>query len=352
MGGFRHALEKNDNTTPVMIRHTFTDLLLLSAGIRVATAQQSSIEAGQVVGCESVGCPNISDSVNSTACQVADKSLGAVAVTSYHSGLLNSSVTWTLGLSVPENGNASSGNIQDQLNTVQHTFYMGTEPGVFDDTDIQGWAVFQVSGGNVGHIQNGSYFRPSPLYGWEGNNCTQPGGLPDTCVAWVKNLTTHYVTTASAPNDADLGKVITNSNGTDGVLSCRSVNDDLHEIIYPYSLTGPNASQSITASQNASSNCWPTLPKSNQLAEVFSFNISARPDSLNQALAGIEPIFNIWYSKSQNKVEFHDLCLQPPNLESWGRVEVTSGGAANVTPSSWFALVLGGFVWSGVMMLV
>lgn len=335
-----------------MIRRTLADLLLLVAGIQFAAAQQSSIEDGQVVGCESVGCPNISDSINSTACQVADKKLGAVAVTSYHSDLLNSSVTWTLGVSVPEHGDASSGKFHDRLNAVQHTFYMGTEPGVFDNNDIQGWTIFQLSGGNVGHIQNGTYFRPSPLYGWEGNNCTQPGGLPDTCVAWMKNLTTQYVTTASKPNDADLGRIITTSNDTDGVLSCRSVNDDLHEIVYPYSLTGPNASEPITAAENSSSNCWPTLPKSNQLAEVFSFNISACPDSLNQTLAGIEPIFNVWYSRSQDQVEFHDLCLQPPNLEGWGRLEVTSGGAANVTPLSWSAVVLGGVVWLGVTILV
>ncbi|KAI6788621.1 hypothetical protein KC361_g8935 [Hortaea werneckii] len=335
-----------------MMRRTFTDVLLFSAGMPFTSAQQSTIQAGQVVGCESVGCPNISDSVNSTACQVADKKLGAVAVTSYHSDLLNSSVTWTLGVSVPEHGNASSGESDDQLNTVQHTFYMGTEPGVFDDNDIQGWTIFQLSGGYVGPIHNGTYFRPSPLYGWEGDNCTQPGGLPDTCVAWVKNITTHYVTTAGEPNDADMGKVITNSNDTDEVLSCRSVNDDLHEIVYPHSLTGPNASQPISASQNSSSNCWPTLTKSNQLTEVFSFNISARPDSLNQALAGIEPVYNIWYSKSQDKIEFHDLCLQPPNLESWGRVEVTSGGTAIATPFSWSAFILGSAVWLAMTMLM
>ena len=63
-------------------------------------------------------------------------------------------------------------------------------------------------------------------------------------------------------------------------------------------LTGPTASGPLTESQNSSSNCYPTLPKSNELTRQFSYNISSSMDVSDTAPAidGETPIISMFWS--------------------------------------------------------
>ncbi|KAG9668648.1 hypothetical protein KCU99_g612, partial [Aureobasidium melanogenum] len=59
-------------------------------------------------------------------------------------------------------------------------------------------------------------------------------------------------------------------------------------------LTGPDAQQAITSSENSTSNCWPTLPKTNDLTKVFEYDHVAQ---LNQTVPWLRytPLISVYW---------------------------------------------------------
>lgn len=62
-------------------------------------------------------------------------------------------------------------------------------------------------------------------------------------------------------------------------------------------LTGPNAPKPLTEAENATSNCHPTLPRSNSLTRVAAFNVSAtsRESSIHDNVYAITPILTVFF---------------------------------------------------------
>jgi len=83
--------------------------------------------------------------------------------------------------------------------------------------------------------------------------------------------------------------------------SCSSLSEPQ---IHGLSLTGPNAAKPISKSENSTSNCYPTLPKSNELARVASYKLSASlyANETVPAVLGETPILSLfWKIGGENK---------------------------------------------------
>ncbi|KAH0334614.1 hypothetical protein KCU81_g9365, partial [Aureobasidium melanogenum] len=76
--------------------------------------------------------------------------------------------------------------------------------------------------------------------------------------------------------------------------------------------TGPDAKQVITSSDNSTSNCWPTLPKTKNLIKVFEYDHVAQ---LNQTVPwlGYTPLINVLAPVGNNTdkdVEVNLACMK------------------------------------------
>lgn len=67
-------------------------------------------------------------------------------------------------------------------------------------------------------------------------------------------------------------------------------------------LTGSKAPKPFTDAENSTSNCYPTLPKSNSLTRVVSFNTTGttHPASLIKHLYSIVPILTLFLPQNEN----------------------------------------------------
>lgn len=93
---------------------------------------------------------------------------------------------------------------------------------------------------------------------------------------------------------------IASSLQSDIPSSCTALDD---VVVRGVALTGSTAAEPLTDSQNSSSNCYPTLPKTNDLTRQFSYNISASMNISDTAPAieGETPILSMFWSNEGGK---------------------------------------------------
>lgn len=84
-------------------------------------------------------------------------------------------------------------------------------------------------------------------------------------------------------------------------------------------LTGSNAAEPLTQAENSTSNCYPTLPKSNSLTHIAAFNTTgtALVASVVKNLFSITPILTVFFSENGTNAsllhqpEAQLTCLKP-----------------------------------------
>lgn len=94
--------------------------------------------------------------------------------------------------------------------------------------------------------------------------------MGENCVDDLTARVEQLVRTSSKPDVNAFCKDIAGGSRDNPPSSCYILSQQPR--IEAVALTGPDAQQAITSSENSTSNCWPTLPKSNDLTKVFEYN--------------------------------------------------------------------------------
>lgn len=129
-----------------------------------------------------------------------------------------------------------------------------------------------------------------------------------------------------------------------GLTSARS-------IVRGVSLTGSQAPSPPTEAQNSTSNCHPTLPKSNDLTRVFAYNISASVyvSETAPAILGETPVWSVFWSKGQSegnddaRIEnpsVQMVCLRPLEKNAATEMNKAENAASTLVLSSVWGVVV------------
>ncbi|TKA25714.1 hypothetical protein B0A50_05809 [Salinomyces thailandicus] len=284
----------------------------------LANAQTAPLANGEVVACEALDCPHTAPARNDSAydCHAAGLDFRGLGVASYTSDLVDSPPTWTVGVSAISLPN------QTNVYNFTRTFFIGTDAEDIDD-GIEGCALFFLAEDDNG---NPNPIRPEPPDSWEGSQCAQPNGLGDNCVPELERLASEAAlidgatcsTIAAALDDGSL----------DGCFMGQSI------VVHSVPLTGSEAPAPINTAQNASSNCWPTLPKSNQLVSVFDFNITllVSEEAISNADRWITPMMSVWWNGA-GAADANLLCIQPQSIiGAYSEKGASAGGGASLLP--------------------
>ncbi|KAI7280670.1 hypothetical protein KC345_g4625 [Hortaea werneckii] len=297
-------------------------LPVLSVVTSLTTSAHAQTPLNYTASCADVGCPLDESNESLSNCQVDENVLIGVGIDAYSLELLNTSPTWTVGVS--RFNTSADDNISG---TVQRTFYLGAPTDfALTASELSGCAMVIVANDGDGNQTLFSGLHANENRGWVGSSCGQPGengtiGLPDECTSALRERSVDaFSNSDSCSNIADAlnSEVIDscNPNGTANVQDGRTSFLGRPSTVYAVSLAGDNAPPPISEAQNSTSNCWPTLPKSNQLYKTFAYNITTNGDydTFQRALQGISPLLNIW--QSGDSTEFEALCSKPRFLSA------------------------------------
>lgn len=97
-------------------------------------------------------------------------------------------------------------------------------------------------------------------------------------------------------------------------------------------LTGSDASEPLTEAENATSNCYPTLPKSNSLTHVAAFNYTGTSlvESVAKNLFSITPILTLFFPQNGSNASI----LRQPEAQLTCLKAVDGTDAENRTASN------------------
>lgn len=329
------------------LRHRATVVFSVLSIVTTSVRAQTSLN--YTASCADVGCPLDDSNESISNCQVDEDILIGVGINAYSSDLLNTSPTWTVGVS--RSNNSAEDNISD---AVQRSFYLGVpQDFAYNTSDLDGCAMIIVANDGDGNQTLFSGVHANENRGWVGSSCGQPGengtiGLPEDCISALREKSINAISNSdSCSNIADAlnSEVIEacNPNGTATTQVGRTSLLNRPSTVYAVSLTGNDAPQPISEAQNSTSNCWPTLPQSNQLSKAFAYNITTDGDydTFERALRGISPLLNVW--RSGDSTEFEALCIEPQFLSARD-AETRQGNSGNSLAISklcvWGALVI------------
>ncbi|CAN9411266.1 unnamed protein product [Alternaria alternata] len=236
----------------------FQASLLLTTFLSSASAQYALNNS--VGSCGDVHCPP-DDTPVGAECNVTDKTYEAIGLRSFSTAITddNNNLTWTLA--THHNQTHSS-----KTMLTEKSFYLGTPPSLELDSEnlpYRGCAIFLYEN-PVG--RNNSW------------DCEKVVGA--TCIS---SLLTQVNTL--------LGLSANETETTEE--SCLRVQRGLNETFPDESLTGKDAPTPPDSTSNASSNCHPTLPKSNDLSYAFGYNASGLG-------AGTDIVITTFWSPDEN----------------------------------------------------
>ncbi|CAD0114530.1 unnamed protein product [Aureobasidium uvarum] len=235
-----------------------------------------TVNGETLLGCAAVHCPNLSPDYEETSCQVQEQDHTWVGIETVPNPVDASAgdFTWTLGVQ-PGPDLYGGGNVK--IPGVTRSFYLGTPPGtdlanasytgcalIFDRPDSHGFVLPYGSG------------DPTQV---TSDSCSWGFGM-DTGDQCLEDLQAAALEIAAAAtheeNSTTICINIADSISRTAPASCSRLqqNDIYPYTVHPVVLTGSNAPEPISPSTNASSNCWPTLPKTNELTPLYSFNYS------------------------------------------------------------------------------
>lgn len=288
--------------------------------------------ASDLVGCVAVDCPTGLGNIASSNCQVAGRTLGTLGVTSYYSTSANASLSWTLGTT--DYIRTQTPDRYDRY--IERSFYLGTQSGqaLSSQSNLQACALFFVRSADNGNIFLDDYSVSPRCDRQEARGFTTE--CVDALTAQVLSSAREEGATCSSISrdlEASLPAACTLLGNTTSVLAA--------------ALTGQDAPQALSSVQNSSSNCWPTLPKSNELTPVFAYNISATlwVNSTYPAILGTTPMMNVFFPAGNSTTSDFEptaelLCLQTLELTDAAVATMQASDAVKRQPVA-LALFLG-----------
>ncbi|KAK6001670.1 hypothetical protein QM012_002160 [Aureobasidium pullulans] len=179
-----------------------------------------------------------------------------IGLLSTKSELANTNLTWIIGkfeLRSTIEGNES---------TVTRSFYLGTPSSVnlkSSDLSSKGCAIFVVSK-ETGAYQ--VYGQGAPQYT---STATCAGSIGKACVGDLNIKVKELAQSNADADESVFCKNIAINFQNESPSSCYILTQ--RPRIEAVAFTGPNAQQNIKSSGNSTSNCWPTLPKTNDLTK-------------------------------------------------------------------------------------
>ena len=266
-----------------------------------------------IAGCAEVDCPTSGNST-SADCKVADRNIVAIGLANLDVPLGND-FTWTQGVEVYENLTSDG----PSNRAFEKNFYFGSPQG-FNLT---------ANATSSGYGACALFFtQVSDKVAFDGDNIVQSTGtcndaLNQNCVNALTSLATDAASlknsTINNPSTQDIcqsvqenlvnnmpSECVTFSTGdkwqglkVQGMIEPRSFAEKLpRQLTHKFpALTGPNAPQPLSAAENSTSNCYPTLPKSNSLTHVAAFNTTGTLQlaTVEAKLYSITPILTVFF---------------------------------------------------------
>jgi len=233
-----------------------------------------------LVGCAEVDCPTAGDNTTSAECTLASATYNVIGlgnIDTSSSISADGDLSWTEGVSAIANSDNTG-------YTFEKDFYLGTPPN-FNMSGTGGCALFLA--------------KVSDKVVFPGNNTADTVG---TCADAMSQDCVDALVKQATDAAGTFGK-----NSTQG--ACQSLqNEFLANLPDACSIYAENGSwgtinvadltiDPLTSAENSSSNCYPTLPKTNDLTNILSFNTTSDNSAaaITTNLYAITPILTLFY---------------------------------------------------------
>lgn len=292
-------------------------------------------------GCAAVDCPNRYEDMLSPTCQVVSTDMRLIGLLSTKSELAGAGdLTWTIG----DSGLQST--IEGDERTVTRSFYLGTSDTInwtSPDLPFRGCAIFIISP-ETGAYQ--VYGQGAPQYD---NTASCAGSMGENCVDDLTARVEQLARASSNTNVTAFCEDIALGLQDSPPSSCYILSQQPR--IEAVALTGPDAQQPIASSENSTSNCWPTLPKTNELTKIFEYDHIAQ---LNQTVPwlGYTPLISVFApvgndTDTDTGVEVDLACMKIVDSDDFSLGTASNAsetndmkGGAVVLRSNWMAIPL------------
>ncbi|XXH02553.1 hypothetical protein Hte_008930 [Hypoxylon texense] len=262
------------------MRTTVTITALAAAAAQAQDLNQT------IVGCIEVECPAAADNVNDN-CAVADTgsfpSIGLTRVPTGNSAL--SGLSWVKGFNITD---SSSGR------AFHSSFYLGTPPGLNLTDSTGACAVFlHGASGSLSFGQNAtSATAQGTCADAMGSSCV------DALVSRARTLVEGYAGEDDRPSISDVCARLQKDleDGRDD--ACASISGGDWTNFTGVALTGDGAPQPLSQQQNASSACWPIIPKQDELTLISEYQTAGSDliEDAEKAQWAITPVLTVFYS--------------------------------------------------------
>ncbi|THY53179.1 hypothetical protein D6C98_04986 [Aureobasidium pullulans] len=245
---------------------------------------QTSAQSG-LLSCANVDCP-ILDNTAISNCSVAGASYSVIGLTLIQP-LSGSNLEWTIAVNQSKTGNDS---------LINRAFYLGVESSNFFESQGQSACSFFFTTLDDGPL----FYDPMTSVS---TDCTSRDGtgfsIQSQRLSHLGYL--HLQLRRTALQD-------------DPPSSC-SLASGTKVVAVP--LTGSPAPEPISVAENQTSNCWPTLPKTNQLLPVWTASIYTSIENYTtiRSGAGTTPVMTICFAEGNDEKSSAELvCLRPMDL--------------------------------------
>lgn len=249
---------------------------------------------GPIVGCTAVDCPSASNST-SADCRVADRKSTVIGLANFHTSLGKDDFTWSEGVTTYDNVDPQV----EHDRIYEKNFYLGL-PLSFDLTT-------NATGSGYGACAL-FFTKVTDRVKFGGNDSTTSVGtcndaLSADCVNALLKQATEASGSFNKSSTADACKRLQSAFSDNLAPQCpQFATGDNWQGLEVKDLTGSDASKPLTDAENSTSNCYPTLPKSNSLTHVAAFNTSGTSvaDSVVANLFSITPILTVFFPQNQS----------------------------------------------------
>ncbi|KAI1657773.1 hypothetical protein F4813DRAFT_359511 [Daldinia decipiens] len=257
------------------------------SALAAAAAQVQAQDLNKtIVGCADVECPASSTSSVNDKCTVADTDsfiyVGLTRVPTDNDAL--SGLSWSKGFKV-----GSYNNNRDY----ESTFYLGTPPDLQLNNSTGACAVFL-------HGASKNLAFPGDNDETAQGTCTDAMGSScvDALVSRATTLVNGYNSGSERLSVSEACSRLQKDLEDSKDEACARISQGSWSNFTSAALTGTNASQPIGQQQNSSSNCWPVIPKQNDLTLVSQYNYTGDDTikELERAVWAITPIITVFYS--------------------------------------------------------
>ena len=282
----------------------------------------TSAQSSDPLSCANVDCP-VLDNTAISNCSVAVASYPVIGLTSIQS-LSGSNVEWTIAVNQSKTGNNS---------LINRAFYLGVESSNILESQGQSACSFFFTTPDGGPL----FYDPMTSVS---TDCTSRdgAGFSNQCISDLRSQANNLATSNTAICNS-IAQTLQDSPPS----SC-SLSSGTKVVAVP--LTGSSAPKPIPSAANQTSNCWPTLPKTNQLIPVWTASIyaSTENDTVVRSGAGTTPVLTIFFAEGNNEKSSTELvCLRPVDLndKSVETMQDGTSGAQSMYGVSHWILVLG-----------